>query len=537
MRDYNLDDLVVGKILEEKATTHRSQTFLKFHHGEFTYGEVNAEADRLARGLDGLGIRKHDHVAVMLHNCPEFVFITFALSKIGAVAVMINTEYKGELLQHVLETADVTCVIIDEAFVDALGSVATNLPALRSIIVRSTSSRLPLLNGVNAPVSNLHNLFKTGGRSPAADVKHSDTHAIMFTSGTTGVSKGVICPNAHVMTCAIDSLWVQGYDENSTMYCPLPLFHAAALWDGMFSAMLAGTPIAITERFSASRFWEDVRWSGATSAMGIFSMIPILMKAQPSPTDRDHTLKTFYLGQSSMDAEFFERFGAHAVESYTSTEVGVGTASPWGSWIAGSCGQPNERNFNVRVVDGLDNEVSPGVPGEIVVRPRRPYVMTTGYYGFWKFNSEIFRNCWFHTGDRAYRNEDGYFFFVERIKDSIRRRGENISAFELERAINSHESVLESAAFGVPSEIAEDEVKVSVVLRTGSELTHHELLAFCRERLPSFMTPRYIEFVGELPKTAIGKIAKQELRAQGDSGITSSTWDSASLNARMGRRS
>ena len=249
------------------------------------------------------------------------------------------------------------------------------------------------------------------------------------------------------------------------------------------------------------------------------------MKAGPTPADRDHTLKTFYLGQSAMDSEFSQRFGAHSVESYTSTEVGVGTASPWGQWKPGSCGTPNDRNFDVRIVDQFDNQVPPGEPGEIVVRPKRPYVMTTGYYGFWEFNTEIFRNCWFHTGDRAYRDDDGYFFFVERIKDSIRRRGENISAFELERAINTHDSVLEAAAFGVPSEVAEDEVKVSVVLQPGADLAPEELASFCAERLPAFMVPRYIEFVEELPKTSIGKIAKQELREQGDNGITSRTWD------------
>jgi crotonobetaine/carnitine-CoA ligase len=354
----------------------------------------------------------------------------------------------------------------------------------------------------------------------------------MYTSGTTGVSKGVICPHAHGLTCAIDSLWVQGYDENSTMYCPLPLFHAAALWDGLFCALVTGTTIAIAERFSASRFWDDVRWSNATSAMGIFSMIPILMKQPERPDDREHNLKTFYLGQSAMDREFSERFGTRSVESYTSTEVGVGTATEWGSWKAGSCGQPNVRNFDVRIVDRLDNEAPPGEPGEIVVRPRRPFVMTTGYYGFWKFNTEVFRNLWFHTGDRAYRDDDGYFYFVERIKDSIRRRGENISAFELERAINGHEAVLESAAFGVPSDVAEDEVKVAVVLRKGSRLSPSELTDYCDELLPSFMIPRYVEFVDELPRTSIGKIAKQELREQGDNGITSKTWDREDANSR-----
>jgi crotonobetaine/carnitine-CoA ligase len=294
----------------------------------------------------------------------------------------------------------------------------------------------------------------------------------------------------------------------------------------MMMALLAGSPIAVVERFSASRFWDDVRAFGATQAMGVFDMIPILLNRPPSPDDRHHPLRRFYMGKSVLDAPLFDRFGVHAVETYTSTEVGIGTASPFGEWRMGSCGVTNSERHEVTIVDEVDREVGPGEPGEIVLRPKQPCVITTGYYNYPQVTAETFRNLWFHTGDRAYRDADGYFYFVDRIKDAIRRGGENISAFELEQSVNAHPAVLESAAFGVPSELEEEEVKVAVVVQPHADLDPAELAAYCRDRLPRFMVPRYIEFVDELPRTGTGKIAKHVLRKEGDGGITHRTWDS-----------
>jgi len=291
------------------------------------------------------------------------------------------------------------------------------------------------------------------------------------------------------------------------------------------TGMLAGASIAVVERFSASRFWNDVRRFNANVAMGIFSMIPILMNQPPGPDDRNHPLRAFYLGKSVLDGAFYERFGVRSVETYTSTEVGIGTGSPYGQWRTGSCGRANDEMFDVALVDEEDREVEVGECGQLALRPKLPYVITPGYYNFPKATADTFRNLWFHTGDRAMKDEDGYYYFVDRIKDCIRRRGENISAFEVEQALNSHPDVVECAAIGVPSELEEEEVKVAVVMQDHAEIQAEELLAHCFERLPSFMVPRYMEFVRELPKTPIGKLAKHELRTRGDCGITRHTWD------------
>lgn len=523
--EYELEQLVLGDLLQKKAAAYGGETFLKFREGELSYGEVNAISDRMARGLADQGIRQNDHVAVMLPNSAEFLYVTFALAKLGAVVVPINTAYRGEILHHVIKTSDVSMLIVDEPLMDAVAEVDARPTKLSSVIVRMHTTSGESLRGLQRQTLPLSRLMESRAEPPKVTVRHCDLQGIMYTSGTTGPSKGVITLHAHALTCALDSLHFLAYEPGETIYCPLPLFHAGSLWDGVMTALLGDLSIAIVERFSASRFWDDVRHFRANVAMGIFSMIPILMKKPPAPEDKDHPLRAFYLGKSILSEAFRQRFGVQSVETYTSTEVGIATGSPYGQWRPGSCGQANEATYEVKIFDELDSEKGAGEPGELVVRPRRPFVITPGYYNFPKATIEALRNLWFHTGDRAYRDEDGYFYFLERIKESIRRRGENISAFEVEQAINSHPLVLECAAFGVPSEVEEEELKIAVVLQERAALDPAELAAYSQGRLPSFMVPRYIEFVDELPKTPIGKIARHELQRQGNHGITSRTWD------------
>lgn len=402
--------------------------------------------------------------------------------------------------------------------------MADRLPGLGRVIVRAGRSDGVPLDGLGKPATPLSGLLAHGDDPVSSGARFSDLQSIMYTSGTTGPSKGAMVPHALALTCALDSLdFLDRWGK--TIYCPLPLFHAAALWDGMLSALLGGGSIAIVERFSASRFWDDVRRFDAQVTMSVFSMLPILLNAPPSPKDKDHPLETFYMGKSNLDEPLRERFGVRAVETYTSTEAGIATGSPYGEWRLGSCGQAHDERFQVAVVDDLDREVGPGEPGELVLRPKQPFVLTTGYYGDWEATTRCFRNMWFHTGDRVWRDDEGYYFFLDRMKDAIRRRGENISAFDLECEINTHPSVLECAAFGVPSELEDEDIKVSVVVQPDTGLDPGELIAFCEERLPRSMVPRYLEFVAELPRTPTDKVAKYRLRAQGDHGITPATWD------------
>jgi crotonobetaine/carnitine-CoA ligase len=519
MRIEKLDSLVVGDILRQRAITHRSEVFLKFHEGELSYGEVDSMADRVAGGLAAQGIGSGQHVAVMLPNCADFLFTIFALSRLGAVAVPVNIAHQGGLLGHVLASSDSSTLIVDAAYADRVTPLADRLPGLGRVIVRGELDR-----PVGKPTLPFSELLAHGAEPVRRAVAFSDLQAIMYTSGTTGPSKGAMCSHALALTCAIDSLdyldrWAK------TIYCPLPLFHAAGLWDGVFSAMLGGGAIAVTDRFHASRFWDDVRAFGAEVCMSVFSMIPILLNKPETPRDKDNPLVTFYMGKSILDAPLLERFGVRSVETYTSTEAGIVTGSPYGEWRLGSCGTPNERRFKVGVVDEQDRLLGPGEPGELVVRPKQPFVITTGYYGAPEATAEAFRNLWYHTGDRGYRDEDGYYFFLDRMKDAIRRRGENISAFDVECEVNLHPDVVECAATGVPSKLEDEDVKLTVVLRPGTALEPEELVAFCEDRLPRFMVPRYVEFVDALPRTPTDKVAKYKLKEQGDHGLTESTWD------------
>lgn len=519
---YALEDLTLSEVLERKAETHRDATFVKLPEGTLTFGEVQQNAARLAHGLSETGVGAGDHVAMMMPNGADFLHVVFALARLGAVAVPINTQYKGHLLRHLLTTSDSTMVVVDGQYVDRIADIEGDLAEPPPVVVRSDD---PPGAGLQGPTFRLDDLLGDPAEAPRAPVRFSDLQAIMYTSGTTGPSKGVMVPHALALTCALDSMKYMDHQPDDTVYCPLPLYHAGGLWDGMMMALLAGSPIALVERFSASRFWDDVRAFQAAQAMSVFDMIPILLSRPPSPDDRNHTLRRFYMGKSVLDDDLYARFGVRSVETYTSTEVGIGTASPFGQWRDGSCGQANGERFEVTVVDEHDREVGPGEPGEIVLRPRQPYVITSGYYNFPEATARAFRNLWFHTGDRGHRDDDGYFFFRNRIKDSIRRAGENISAFEVECAVNAHPAVLESAAYGVPSELEEEEVKVAVVSQPGVTLEEEDLAAHCRDVLPGFMVPRFVEVVDELPRTGTGKIAKHVLRTAGDDGLTGSTWD------------
>ncbi|MGH8965053.1 MAG: AMP-binding protein, partial [Actinomycetes bacterium] len=345
MRKETLESFVLGDVLRSQAQAHRRQTFLKFRDGEITYGEVDATADRMARALAGAGIGRGDHVGLMLPNCADFVHLIFALARLGAVAVPINIAYKGELLRHVLDSSDVSTLLIDAEYVDRLPAVLPTVPDPIRVIVRGPEPSLDLLGDGAIPMSRLlaHVADPVHG-----DARFSDLQAIMYTSGTTGPSKGAMVPHALALTCAYDSLdFLDRWGK--TIYCPLPLFHAAALWDGMLSALLGGGSIALVERFSASRFWDDVRRFDAQVCMSVFSMIPILLNRPPTSRDRDHRLETFYMGKSSLDEPLRERFGVRSVETYTSTEAGIATGSPYGEWRTGSCGQAHEERFQVAV--------------------------------------------------------------------------------------------------------------------------------------------------------------------------------------------
>jgi len=511
VRNLAADDFVLGGLVRTAADRHGDRAFLQFGALTRSFAEVDRLTNSVANGLAAFGVERGSKVAIMAPNALAFVDAWLGTVKLGAVYVPINTDYRGNILRYQLGKADVTHMLIDPAFLERLDAVLDGLPKLRHVVLTTTAPGWPRSLRADVEVSTLPDVMLAPDRAPAADIAPSDPMAISFTSGTTGPSKGVLASHSHVIAFAMDWIRATGFEERQSIYTCMPLFHAIASWLGVLPAIIMGGRIAIVPRFSASTFWDDVRRYRADVAHGIFSMVPILLKQQPRPDDADQPARVFYFARQN--DEFEKRFNCRIVEVYGATETGIVTETPRGEVRRkGSCGKPNLNTFDVMLANDRDEPVGVGDVGEILVRPRRPFVMLSEYYNMPEATVAAFRNLWFHTGDNARSDPDGYFYFVDRKKDSIRRRGENISSSEVEAVLNRHPAVLESAAIAVSSELGEDEVKAVIVLREGERASPDELWAFCEEHMPRFWVSRYLELRSVMPKTPSQKIQKYLLR-------------------------
>lgn len=505
---WAIEERVIGGALRRAAEKHPDRELFAFGDLQQSYGEFNLAVNRMAHMLAELGVGKGDKVAIMLRNGPEFLWSWFGCAKIGAIYVPINSDYRGDILQYLLAKADVTHMLIEADWLDRLVPLADALPKLSHVIVRGEGA-----GGVSGRINftDVAGARDFPSAEPGTQVDYTDPHAISFTSGTTGPSKGVFATNCHVMTFALDWVKCVGMTPDDRLHSCLPQFHAIATWLGFLPAVMMGAQVTVHERFSARSFWDEVRAARATIVHGIFSMIPILLKQPERDDDADQPARKFYIGQQNEDFE--RRFNCRIVEVFGSTETGIVTYTPLEETRRkGSCGKPNLETYDVRLVDDLDNEVALGEVGEIVVRPRQPFSMLSEYYNMPTESLTAFRNLWFHTGDSARMDDEGYYYFVDRKKDAIRRRGENISSFEVESVINKIPEVLECAAVAVKSELTEDEVKICVVLRPDAAVTAEDIWRFCDANMPRFWVPRFIEFLDELPKTPNQKIQKYLLR-------------------------
>ncbi|WP_146163098.1 AMP-binding protein [Variovorax sp. WS11] len=501
---------VLTDILKSAVKRYGERTFLQFGERNITYTEFDLLSGGFANGLSAVGLRKGGKLAIMTPNCEEFVVAWLGAAKIGVLYVPINTEYRGSILAHQLKTADVTHILIDARYLNRVEEVMSEVPKLVKVIVRGDGP-VPSMLGGRAAVHTYAHLVSTEDRAPETPISYVDPIAIAFTSGTTGPSKGVLASHCHVVTFARDWIRAVGFPEGGAIYSPLPLFHAIAAWLGVVPAMLSGGRIALADRFSASSYWDDVRGYNADVAHGVFAMVPILLKQPERPDDGNQPARVFYTGRR--DAAFERRFNCKPVEVYGSTETGIVTMTPAGEEPAvGSSGKPNAESFEVMIANDDDDAVPTGEVGEILIRPRQPFAMFSEYYGMPAATVIAYRNQWFHSGDFARMDADGNIFFADRKKDAIRRRGENISSYEVENAVLRHPEVFECAAVAVKSDVSEDEVKIVVVRRPGSDLSSQMLWEFCDASMPRFWIPRFIEFRNELPRTANHKVQKHLLR-------------------------
>ena len=529
MHDHPLEERTMGRILADKALRVPQHTFLRWQGQSFSYAELETLTNRYANGFTALGIRHGDHVAVMLPNCPEFFWVVWGLGKIGAVVVPVNTAAKGELLRYFLDQSDATCVVVDDEWVDRVAAVAPQLAKVRSYVYRGDKPVSACgVGSPQAPVRALIELKSIDATQPPLDaVRCDDTHLIMYTSGTTGPSKGVMCPHSQGHGVGRSLAVDYGLRDDDVLYTCLPLFHGNAIWYTCYAALWADAAIALAPRFSASRFWDEIRSSGATQFNTLGAMTNIIWKLPPGPHERDHALRQCMSVPVPKEIyhEMQQRYGVTLTSVYAMTESFAMTRfTPEDPpEKAGSAGRPRG-DCELRIVDDDERELPASAVGEIWMRTLQPGSMMKGYYKMPAETAREFSGEWFRTGDRGYLDGDGYLFFVDRKKEAIRRRGENISAYEVELILSRHPNVLEVAAIPVASEMSEDDVMVYVVLKPDESLTHAEVVHFAAEHMSYFMVPRFVEFVDGLPKTASQKIEKYKLKQDAQTR-RSQLWD------------
>jgi crotonobetaine/carnitine-CoA ligase len=517
-RDFGPSDRVLPRILRRQAERFGDRCLLRAGATAWSFADAPALAAGRAAQLAAAGVTPGDRVAILSGNRPEFLEVFLGCAWLGAVAVPINTAARGPQLAHVLADSGARLIVVEAALAGVLEAVAA-APGIRLETAWVIGDGALPLRGI-ARSRPLPDFAAT--EAVPHEARPGDILTILYTSGTTGVSKGVASPHAHCFWWGANSADILGVGEGDVLWTALPLFHINAL-NTFYQALLTGATLVLASRFSASGFWPAVAEADATVSYLLGAMVPILLSRPPGPEDRNHRLRTVLspaVPEVFLD-QFRARFGVAVVDGYGSTETNFVIGDRAADRVPGYMGRLRP-GFSARVVDGDENPVPDGEPGELVLRADEPYAFAAGYHGMAGATVEAWRNLWFHTGDRVVREAGGLYRFVDRLKDVIRRRGENISALEVEAAIASHPAVADVAVFPVPSDLAEDEVMAAVVLRDGAVLAADALLDHCRTRLAYFALPRYVDFVPALPTTENGKVQKFRLR---ESGVTATTWD------------
>lgn len=500
--------------LEDAAALGATVTFTD---GEtFDATDLVRRARRTGAALRAAGASPGDRVAICSSNRVEFLDVWFGCSLAGLVAVPLNTALFGSILEHMLDLTKPSVLVAEAPFLDQIDDAASRVAGMESSVRFAFGG-----DDTPAPWRPLLPAVETAGELSDSTAVSSDVAAIMFTSGTTGPSKGVVYAHNTGHTMADAAVRIMDYRESDVLYTCLPLYHGNALFVTLLAGLRAGASIVIAPRFSASRFWSDVRTHEVTMVNILGSMAPILWGSEAGPDDREHRVRRALVVPSLPNQREFEaRFGVEIAGCYGITDANIILGTEPGSRREGSCGRAMPW-WDWAVVDDSDNPVGTNEVGELIVRPLVPFSLPIGYLGMPEETLASYRNLWFHTGDYVRVDDDGWFEFVDRKKDAIRRFGENISAFEVEQVLLLHPNVIEVAVFAVPSELSEDEVMAAVVL-DDPNVSYESLVEFCAERLPYFAVPRYLERLDALPKTRTEKVVKADLRAR---GVSASTFD------------
>lgn len=507
---------VLSELIIEQAAALGDRPFVTAAAEVRTFASMQDAAARLAGALAATGVRRGDRVGVIAENRLETLDIFAACSWLGAILVPVNTAARGPQLEHVLANAGTRLLAVEPALLSHLDSIERLPDELERIWLLDADVPSPW-RGV--PVEP----FPRSG-DPVDPVRTwpGESLAILYTSGTTGPSKGACCPQAQFYWWGVNTASMLGVTGKDVLYTCLPLFHTNAL-NTFVQALVHGARYVLGPRFSASQFWPRLAEAEATVTYLLGAMVSILVKHDPGPHDRAHRVRIALAPATPPDLHeaFLDRFGVRVVDGHGMTETNVVIGPRDGEQRPGLMGRVMP-GFLARVVDEEDAEVPDGAPGELVMRANEPFAFSTGYWRMPEQTIAAWRNLWFHSGDRVVRDADGYFRFLDRMKDAIRRRGENISAWEVEQVLQGHSDVAAAAVFPVPSELGEDEVMAAVVPRPGASIDPLELIVYCEPRLAYFAIPRYVEVMDIMPLTENGKVRKYVLRER---GVTESTWD------------
>ena len=511
------EDCVLKAMLDTRAARHPERRLALFEDGStWTYAQCLAEVRAAAAGLQQLGVKKGDRVAAWLPTGRPMVLTWFAANYLGAVFVPLNTAYRGDVLAHVVNSAGAAVMVAHHKLIARLDGL--DLPHLRHVIssggtVAGTAEGFDVLDESVLCGS-------AAGLDDSVAIDHWDIQSIIYTSGTTGYSKGVLSPYLQLYCTA---MVVYGYmGDGESILVNLPMFHVGGT-SPVYCALVRGGSIYLVDGFSTTRFWDQVRHGNCVTTSGLIGvMAAFLAKTEPGPGDRDNPLRCMTMFPVNEEtAGLAQRYGFDYLTGFNMTEVSSPLVTDVNTKIYGSCGRPRS-GMQCRLVDEHDVEVAPGTIGELIVRSDIPWTMNAGYNGLAEATATVWRNGWFHTGDLFRQDEAGNYFFVDRIKDTIRRRGENISSFEVESAVRQYADVDEVVAVGVASEIEEQEVMVAVTPKPGHTIDPVALTQFLIPRLAYFMVPRYVRIVDAIPKTETNKPRKIVFREQ---GVTADTWD------------
>lgn len=506
----------IPELLADRVARHPDRPFVRVGDSSLSYRGLAERAEAVATGLAAVGVEPGDRVALISASRIEIVELMFACARSGAVQVPLNTFLKGEFLRYQLLDCRADTVVVDGPGLESVRAVAAELPDLRRVILLDREPDAPALPGVEQIA---YSGLPTGPPVEFPAPGPGDLFSLLYTSGTTGMPKG--CMLSHAYFLQVGRAWGEdlcGFTSEDVIYTTLPLSHLSGQSQAVMNALNLGASVVIDPAFSASTFFARATEVGATVSLGVGAMAHALSSRPPSEADRAHSLRfcSFTPLPSALQLAFEERFGVEVSQlGYGQTECApISYDTRDGVRDRDSVGRPAPW-LEVRLVDSEDVPVPVGETGEIVVRPLVPDRMFDGYWGKPEATVEAFRNLWHHTGDVGRIDEHGLLHFVDRKKDAMRRRGENVSSIELEAAILRHPGVAEVAVHAVASRATEDDIKACIVLSApGTPVAPEELFAFFRDTLPYFAVPRYVEFVAALPRNAMGRVLKHELRAE-----------------------